>query len=344
MADHIPHRYCSATEYQFREEQVDAIVQTANYHGQDYRSFVIWFLPHEHADVRPSISAPFRWASNTGLGSLDRLPLELLHDVFFRLDMHSLFKFRQTNLGSRQAVDSLKPYEMVVSHGLDFFCALLRTRLALDVSLFDFYHVLCTQACAVCGEFGGIISLLNWKRCCFLCLEEAPELRVHIISTARRQSDLTKAELDQLRSIKAVPDMYLMKRFVHNVSIMVMSAPQPASTSYQQPRAPAQVQWGGPRQKKGFSFMGSCALPYYDSRTGKVEHGMSCAGCQRGLEKDIIGSRGGSWAFEARYKTYTQDGFLEHFRWCEQAQLLWRSSGEGSYQPSELPEAARGRD
>ena len=45
------------------------------------------------------------------------------------------------------------------------------------------------------------------------------------------------------------------------------------------------------------------------------------AGCQLALEKDIIGSRGEDWAFEAHDKVYAQDGFLEHFRWCEQAQL-----------------------
>jgi hypothetical protein len=32
---------------------------------------------------------------------------------------------------------------------------------------------------------------------------------------------------------------------------------------------------------------------------------------------------------------------LEHFKWCEQAQLLWRSSGEGNNRPTELPETAR---
>lgn len=68
---------------------------------------------------------------------------------------------------------------------------------------------------------------------------------------------------------------------------------------------------------------------------------MSCAGCQLALKKDIIGSRGEKWAFEARDRVYAQDSFLEHFRWCEQAQILWRYSGEGDSQPTELPEAAR---
>lgn len=87
--------------------------------------------------------------------------------------------------------------------------------------------------------------------------------------------------------------------------------------------------------------MGSCALPYYDEQTGAVEHGVSCAGCQVAIEKDIIGTRGTKWGYDARDKVYAQDGFLDHFRRCEQAQLLWRSSREGQILPPELPVSAR---
>jgi hypothetical protein len=87
--------------------------------------------------------------------------------------------------------------------------------------------------------------------------------------------------------------------------------------------------------------MGSCALPYYDKQTGRVERGISCAGCQLAIEKDIIGTRGTEWEFEARDKVYAQDGFLDHFQWCEQAQLLWRSRGEGKNRPPELPVSAQ---
>ncbi|KAI1050005.1 hypothetical protein LB506_001871 [Fusarium annulatum] len=84
--------------------------------------------------------------------------------------------------------------------------------------------------------------------------------------------------------------------------------------------------------------MGSCALPYYDKVSGNVEQGISCAGCQLALEKDIIGSKGEKWASEARDKVYARDGFLATF---QMAQLLWESSCEGSRRPAELPEGAR---
>jgi hypothetical protein len=54
-------------------------------------------------------------------------------------------------------VDSLNRYQRVVSHGLNLFCALLQTRIAIDVTLLDFYQALCTKTCTLCGESGGYI-------------------------------------------------------------------------------------------------------------------------------------------------------------------------------------------
>ncbi|KAI1652098.1 uncharacterized protein F4817DRAFT_355530 [Daldinia loculata] len=283
MATSFPHGYYSATEYYFREGQADAIVRTTAYHRKDYCRSVIWFSPREHVGIHPSIATPFQRDSHTGLGPLDRLPLELLHDVLLRMDMRSLFNFRQINLRSRQAVDSLRQYQMV-------------------------------------------------------CLQEAPETQVQTLGAVRKQFHLTKAESAQLRSFKALPGIYSMNETVHKSHIMLVSTHQTILVSGQQPDTSAQAP---PGRHKKFRFMGSCALPYRDKRTGKIEHGISCAGCQLALGKDIIGSRGEKWAFEARDKVYAQDGFLEHFRRCEQAQLLWRSSGEGKNRPAELPEATR---
>ncbi|KAF5026925.1 hypothetical protein F66182_955 [Fusarium sp. NRRL 66182] len=337
----MPPGYYSATEYCFSQEQADAIVQIAAYHRKDYPLSVIWFSPREHVDIQPSIATPFRRTSNAGLGSLDRLPPELLHDTLFRLDMHSLFKFRQSNLRSRQTVDSLKQYQMVVLYGLNLFCALLRTRLAIGISLHDFYNALCTKSCSLCGEFGGFIFLLTWTRCCFECLGEAPETQVQSLAAVQKQFHLTKAELGQLTCFKTLPGIYSMDESVHKSRITIVSLHRAISTFRRQPQALARAQSSSSERNKKFGFMASCALPYYDKRSGKVEHGVSCAGCQLALEKDIIGTRGEKWASEARDKVYAQSGFLEHFRWCEQAQLLWGSSDKGNKRPFKLPEGAR---
>ncbi len=321
--------YRSSTEYLFREQDADAIVQAASYHRRDFPLSVMWFPGREHLDIHPSISTTFQRSTNTDLGSLGRLPLETLYNVFFHLDMYSLFKFRQTNMRSREAVDSLIEYRMVVSHGLNLFCALLRTRVAIDVTLFDFYHMLCTKACTLCHEFGGFIFLPTWNRCCFKCLQGALETEVQTLASIRKQLHLGKAELSRLRSFKTLPGIYTMDQSVYKSRIAVVSVYQ-AALALGQPRLQA-----NPRLNEKFRYMGSCALPHLDRKTGKVEHGISCAGCELAFENKIIGSRAEKWASEARNKVYAQDGFLEHFRWCQQAQVLWKSSGEGTKKSTE---------
>lgn len=341
MATPEPRGYRSATEYRFDKEHTNAIVRTATYRCRDFCLSVIWFSPREHVDVRQSIATPFQRTPNIKLGSLDWLPLELLHDTLFRLDMHSLFKFRQTNLRARQTVDSLKPYQLVVSHGLNLFCALLRTRLAIDISLHDFYDALCTKSCTLCGEFGEFISLLTWKRCCFKCLQEAPETQMHTLNFVRKHFHLNKVKLDQLKSFKTLPGTYSLEDSVRKPRTTIISVHQTILICGRQPHIQPQVPPLNSHHNRRFNFMGACALPWYDRPTGTVECGISCAGCELALEKGIIGTWGERWAYEARDRIYARDGFLEHFQWCEQAQLLWTKSDEGENQPVQLPKAVR---
>lgn len=152
---------------------------------------------------------------------------------------------------------------------------------------------------------------------------------------------MTKAELDQLRSFKALPRIYSMNESVQNSRITIVSLHQATLAYRRQPPSLPQAQPAGLDRNQKINFMGSCALPFYDKQTCRVERGISCAGCQLGIENGIIGTKGTKWGYEARAKVYAQDSFLEHFQWCEQAQLLWRSIGEGKTRPPELPVSAR---
>lgn len=83
-----------------------------------------------------------------------------------------------------------------------------------------------------------------------------------------------------------------MNESVYKSRFRVVSVHQAILVFVQQPHALAQAQPANSRQNQKFNLMGSCALAHYDRGTGRVEHGMSCAGCQLALEEDIIGSRG----------------------------------------------------
>lgn len=359
MASDIPPRYRSATEYCFNEEQVDSIIETVASPRDDFRLTGISFPSSEHDNVRQSIATPFLRAPendvSTGLGNLARLPVEILHEVLPHMDIGSLFALRQANLSSRRAVDSLPQYQRVISHGLDVFCALLRTRIAAHVSLLDFYDVLCTKACAVCGhELAEFVSLLAWGRCCFSCLHKgAPEVKVQALVSARSQFGLTPADAGQLRSFKTLPGTYSMDETDDKARTTVVSAhqaemlskgwsrPQRQPDPRQQPplqqglylpsvgsgiRIPTQDAASVEKARDTrFRFMAACSLPSYDKRTGQAEIGVSCAGCCRLAirEPPVLENATIKWAYEAYERVYSREGLLQHFRWCRAAQAEW---------------------
>lgn len=327
--------YRSDTEYCFEEEHADAIIRTTTYHRKDYCLSMIWYSPREHAEILPSIATSFQRTSDLGLGSLDRLPLELVLGIFYRLDLHSLLKFRQISLRARRMVDSLTQYQRVISYGLNLLCALLRTGFAMEITLLDLYDALCTKCCTHCGEFAGFINLFTWRRYCFKCFQESPETQVRTLTSVRKHLQLTKPELKHLKTFKALPGTYSMNETVQKARIAIVSLYQATLICGRTSPELTDLKQTGFNETHKFNFMGSCALPYYDKETDTVDHGVSCAGCQEAINKDIITPRV-EWGYEARDKVYGRDSFLEHFKWCEQAQILWESSEQGRKRPREL--------
>lgn len=341
MAPIMLRGYLSAAEYHYQEEQADAIIRTTSYHRKDYNLAVIWFSDREHLGVRMSMSTSFQRPPCASLGTLGRLPQELLNNIFLALDIRSLPKCRQLNVRSRQAIDSLLEYQAISTHALNSLCALLRTRLAHNLSLFDFYQALCEKNCVLCGQFAGFIFLPTWRRCCFVCLQGAPELQMQTVAAVRKLLPLSAAAIRKLTSFKTLPGTYSMEESVRKARITLVPMEQAMRASKEQQQALRQAEPTRFRQNRKLNFMASCGLPHYDRQNRTTEHGISCAGCQLALEKDIIGSRGEEWAYIARDRVHGKEGFLEHFKRCEQAQLLWESSNGGSIVPPELPEGAK---
>ena len=332
MASTVPDEYRSPTEYQFPEDMAEKILSVCAYHRKDFGFSMIWFPEREHLVVRESKSISFRRIPGEGLGRLDLLPLELLHDVIERLDMLSLQRFREVNLASMQTVDSMGKYETVLLYGATLLRAILRTELAYQVCLSTFYSTLCTRPCSICGEFGGFVSIIEFVRCCFACSMTAWQTRLQSLASARKQFHLTKAECNQMVSFKSLPGRYTMDDTYYKSRVLLVSCQQ------------ALLKWGSrvglPRmvnKPTRYDFMGSCALPYFDQAIDKVDYGVSCAGCQLAREKGIWSSNGEGLVTSPANKVYSQEDFLKHFQWCGQAQLLWDSSNEGEDIPPALP-------
>ncbi|OAA54546.1 F-box domain, cyclin-like protein [Niveomyces insectorum RCEF 264] len=353
-----PTKLRSTFAYDVRADQVDAIVRVSAFHRIDYDRAVIWFPPSTHDRVRQSIATPFpspaaeaapAAPASAGLGILDQLPAELAQEVLLQADLQSLFTLRQTSRGARQAVDALRPYQVVTTHALDVVCAVLRTGLAADVPLHAMYDTLCSQACALCdAAFAGFVFLFSWTRCCFACLQFAPQTHVQTPGAAQKKLGLTAADMARLPVLRLLPGTYgLLQKATYKARMPLVSVHQAWLVSGQPEAAltaAAPAPWLRSKQVRRFPFMACCALPSVNRRTGVAEIGLFCAGCQLAHDHDIDGAWGEkSSTFPAFDELYTRDGFVAHFRWCEHAQYLWRTSEEGTTQPAALPTVARRR-
>jgi hypothetical protein len=156
------------------------------------------------------------------------------------------------------------------------------------------------------------------------------------LSVVRTKFYMTEAYLSKLKpfTFKSLPGIYLMIEANHKRRRLLVSLHRTILISGQNQDRPRPVE-------QMSNFMSSCALPYHDRQTGRVDHGMSCAGCQLTLQKGIFSFQHEPQGLEFRDKVYSQDGFLEHFKRCQQAQLLWISRREGTKKLADLPKFVR---
>ncbi|KAI3011029.1 hypothetical protein CBS147346_1230 [Aspergillus niger] len=137
----------------FEDIPENEIIELASYHRRDFDLAVIRINPHDHEHVRSSISQPLESLStSTGLGKLELLHLELIHEVCLYLDIESLFRFRQVSRHAQQYVSTSRFYRETTTHALDALCVLLRTKVANRFTLAELFTALCTRDCTLCSS------------------------------------------------------------------------------------------------------------------------------------------------------------------------------------------------
>ncbi|KAF4965617.1 hypothetical protein FSARC_6604 [Fusarium sarcochroum] len=336
MCKSSPRGFLSATRYEFENDQADDILRTAAYRRDDYCRSVIWFPPEDHSDILSSIATPFRRISTAPYNFFYKLPLLVFEHLLLYLDMKSAFNLRQACLNSRERVDLSKEYKRITTYGLNVFCALLRTRFADRISIADFHRELVTKPCSVCGKLAGFINLLTWKRSCFKCLREASETQLQLKDWVEDSLQMTENERSQLTILESLPGRYGLYNDPFLERHLLVSTQQAKDVVRSRGENKFRYPNTGPMQN--LDFLGTCALPHFDNKAGRADHGVSCAGCLLAMQKGIITK---SQAVKQRDKVYDREEFLKHFRRCKQAQLLWESSDGGTKEPEELPDTAK---
>ena len=281
------------------------------------------------------------------LGRLDDLPHEILSSILHQVDLQTLTDFRSLNRQARIIVNSLSQYKDVVVHAPHALRAILSTGMAPSFTPSQLSDALRSQECCLCGSFGGFLFLLDCRRCCGLCLAEAPELLPIQRSEAKTRYGLRTESLWNIPIFKGIPGSYSsgnrprsLAESLRRLPISIVSKERlrlagiklhGSEDAMEAFVAKAQEWQPGPMIGRArayrrartstycnyepWRFVAAIRFPTFDISTGKSEWGVSCRAC-KSEAKDGDKQRG--WM-----RMYTESGYLAHFGLCKRSQEDW---------------------
>lgn len=315
-----------------------SILQVAAYSCRDYFHNLITIKSGAApASLQASDSPP---QPLTDAGAFSRLPLELVHLVYRQLDIASLMRMRRLNRSARQTVDALPEYRLLTTHAVSALGAILKTGVAPKTTIAALHTVLCTAECAVCGAFGGCLSIPTCSRCCFTCIRDADELSMTTPKAAESYFGLGYSDMQTMIAVlRTLPGKYSDQQTSRSRRFLVISMAQARKAANELRLEPVKID---ARQSEIFHqkqlkeervrrLMTAIVMPHLDVRTGDVQMGVSCKGCQVNLERRV--RPGPSGHFESKQKRdqlYSREGFLAHFNDCMAARAMWIESKEGT--------------
>lgn len=180
----------------------DAIVRVTSYHRRDFDQAVIAAKPGQHDHARLSIFKVLGPSGSSSLGRLQHLPLEVITYICLGLDVCSALAFSQVSRRTREIVAGIRQYRQLSEHALECLWALFRTSLAARTDISTLHSALSTKSCVLCGLFGGFIFLPTTARCCFQCIESAPDLRTVSLHSFCKASGMPATRLKKSCSVR----------------------------------------------------------------------------------------------------------------------------------------------
>lgn len=177
-------------------------------HDADNGMINITEQPQPFKDIRDS--AP------SSIGSLDSLPVELVHTALNRLDFQSLSRFSQTSLRANSVVQTLTAYRDMMKYAPKTLAALGQTRLVKVHSAATLHRAIQSWECVSCAQYGAYLFLPTCERCCWWCLSRNQSLWVIPREKASESFALSEILFDQMTKMLSIPGDYSVGTPVNN--------------------------------------------------------------------------------------------------------------------------------
>ncbi|KAL8644048.1 MAG: hypothetical protein Q9210_007448 [Variospora velana] len=249
--------------------------------------------------------------ANTAPSTLESLPLELLHDIIYRLNLQTLIDLRSVNKRIRDLVTCTPAYRAITQHAPNALRFMLSLATASSFSLIQLYNALLSIDCFLCGGFGDYLSALNCQRCCIGCIANSPELSAINIDDVPAQHEPAREVLTAQTMAVTFPGLYgdgdhLPRR--RNGLVLTAPVWRAGIALYGWGPSPNLADCNSPMR-----FRTVVRFPTLRLSTGILEWGISCQGCYENHETSL-----------KKPTLYTSDSFLRHYANCQPAQEKWQ--------------------
>ncbi|KAI1184139.1 F-box domain-containing protein [Nemania serpens] len=144
----------------------------------------------------------------SSLGILDRLPVEVLHEVLRSLDFQSIIRFSRVSIRGMNILYSLPAYRDVIKHVPHALAALSQTKLLHLHSASELHNALRAERCATCPEYGVYLFLPTCERRCWQCLRSNPTRRVISPTATAKTFVLSPKMVQKLPAMFSISGIY----------------------------------------------------------------------------------------------------------------------------------------
>lgn len=145
------------------------------------------------------------------LGTLDKLPLELIGEILKTLDLRTLMDLRYANRRATEIINSIPQYKAIRKHAPNALRGILAIQTGRYITLEHLYEKLCTPECEVCGVAGSFLYLLTCKRACFFCFRKRSEFLPLQQTQAIKSFGIDRKFLKTLPCMRSVPGTYSIR-------------------------------------------------------------------------------------------------------------------------------------
>jgi hypothetical protein len=152
-------------------EECNAAELLALYAG-DYELYADVELDRTLGPLPRTLTDEFTAPSNSSLGALGELPLEILQCILTPLDFRSFLEFSKTSWRAHEIVVGTCEYRAFRSPFSSFFRAIDSYGLSQWHSVKTLYITFRSISCASCGGWAPLVHTPSCQRRCYLCFQK----------------------------------------------------------------------------------------------------------------------------------------------------------------------------